>query len=57
MLSERLLEILRKYWAQVRPQGGWLFPGRKAGKAEEKRSAGIRSARTGPLMHQPAPGA
>ncbi len=32
MLSERLLEILRGYWAQVRPQGGWLFPGHKAGK-------------------------
>jgi len=32
MLSERLLEILRGYWVQVRPQGGWLFPGRKAGK-------------------------
>jgi integrase/recombinase XerD len=32
MLSERLLEILRGYWVQVRPQGGWLFPGRKAGR-------------------------
>jgi integrase/recombinase XerD len=32
MLSERLLEILRGYWVQVRPQGGWLFPGRKAGE-------------------------
>ena len=32
MLSERLLEILRAYWVQVRPQGGWLFPGRKAGE-------------------------
>jgi integrase/recombinase XerD len=32
MLSERLLEILRGYWVQVRPVGGWLFPGRKAGK-------------------------
>jgi integrase/recombinase XerD len=32
MLSERLLEMLRGYWARVRPQDGWLFPGRKAGK-------------------------
>jgi site-specific recombinase XerD len=32
MLSERLLEILRGYWVQVRPEGGWLFPGRKAGQ-------------------------
>ena len=32
MLSERLLEILRAYWVQVQPQGGWLFPGRKAGE-------------------------
>jgi site-specific recombinase XerD len=32
MLSERLLEILRGYWVKVRPQGGWLFPGRKAGE-------------------------
>jgi integrase/recombinase XerD len=32
MLSERLLEILRGYWVQARPAGGWLFPGRKAGE-------------------------
>jgi len=32
MLSERLLQILRAYWGRVRPQGGWLFPGQKAGK-------------------------
>jgi len=32
MLGDRLLEILRGYWRQVRPQGDWLFPGRKAGK-------------------------
>jgi integrase/recombinase XerD len=32
MLSERLLEMLRGYWGKVRPQGGWLFPGQKAGK-------------------------
>ncbi len=31
MLSEQLLEILRGYWVKVRPEGGWLFPGRKAG--------------------------
>ena len=28
--GERLLEILRGYWVKERPQGGWLFPGRKA---------------------------
>lgn len=33
MLPERLLGALRGYWVQVRPQGGWLFPGRKAGTA------------------------
>ena len=32
MLSEQLLKILRGYWVQVRPKGGWLFPGRAAGK-------------------------
>jgi len=31
MLSPQLLQILRGYWAQVRPQGGWLFPGQKRG--------------------------
>ncbi len=30
MLSPRLLEILRGYWAKARPAGDWLFPGRKA---------------------------
>jgi integrase/recombinase XerD len=30
MLSRQLLEVLRGYWVQVRPQGGWLFPGHKA---------------------------
>ncbi len=23
---------MRGYWVQLRPQGGWLFPGRKAGE-------------------------
>ena len=32
MLSERLPQVLHGYWVQVRPEGGWLFPGRKAGK-------------------------
>ena len=27
MLSERLLALLRGYWRQTRPTGGWLFPG------------------------------
>ncbi len=31
MLSEQLLLVLRAYWKTVRPQGGWLFPGRKKG--------------------------
>ena len=31
MLAERLLLALRAYWAEVRPAGGWLFPGRKQG--------------------------
>lgn len=32
MLPQRLLTMLRRYWAQVRPSGGWLFPGRKQGQ-------------------------
>lgn len=32
MLGERLLAILRGYWVKTRPQGGWLFPGRKQGE-------------------------
>jgi site-specific recombinase XerD len=31
MLSERLLDALRKYWVRVRPQD-WLFPGMKKGQ-------------------------
>jgi len=31
MLSPRLLMALRRYWAEVRPTGPWLFPGRKQG--------------------------
>jgi site-specific recombinase XerD len=27
LLSARLLEELRAYWRQYRPQQGWLFPG------------------------------
>jgi integrase/recombinase XerD len=29
MLSERLLQALRGYWTRVKPNAGWLFPGRK----------------------------
>lgn len=29
MLSPRLLNRLRECWAEVRPSGGWLFPGAK----------------------------
>jgi integrase/recombinase XerD len=32
MLSEQLLRVLRAYWRQVRPKGGWMFPGRKRGE-------------------------
>jgi site-specific recombinase XerD len=32
MLSERLLAMLRRYWAAVRPKHGWLFPGRIEGQ-------------------------
>lgn len=32
MLADRLLVALRAYWAQVRPQGGWLFPGARRGQ-------------------------
>lgn len=31
VLSQRLLKALRRYWAEVRPTGPWLFPGRKPG--------------------------
>ena len=31
MLSEQLLKALRRYWALTRPQGPYLFPGRKSG--------------------------
>ncbi len=30
MLSPTLLTMLRRYWVQVRPGDGWLFPGRRA---------------------------
>lgn len=33
MLPEKLLTMLRRYFAAARPKGEWLFPGRKAGKA------------------------
>jgi integrase/recombinase XerD len=31
MLSDRLLACLRHYWKSVRPEGSFLFPGRKTG--------------------------
>jgi integrase/recombinase XerD len=31
MLADRLLESLRSYWVQVKPEGKWLFPGRRKG--------------------------
>ncbi len=40
MLSELLLKILRGYWVQVRPKGGWLFPGRTAGKPISRTAVG-----------------
>jgi integrase/recombinase XerD len=40
MLSERLLEILRGYWRQARPQGGWIFPGRKSGEPITRNAVG-----------------
>jgi len=33
MLSERLLAVLRRFWQQAHPKGGWLFPGRKPDKS------------------------
>jgi site-specific recombinase XerD len=33
MLSQGLLEVLRAYWRKTHPEGEWLFPGRKPGKA------------------------
>ena len=52
MLSAKLLEVLRRYWAQVRPSGPWLFPGQLPSRpltrdsvariiAEARRKAGI----------------
>ncbi len=34
ILSKRALKVLREYWKAYRPaEGGWLFPGRKKGRA------------------------
>jgi len=33
MLCNRLLEVLRAYFRQIRPSGGYLFPGQKPGTA------------------------
>ncbi len=32
MLSAKLLDVLRRYWAQERPVGPWLFPGPDASR-------------------------
>jgi site-specific recombinase XerD len=32
LLSKRLLEVLRSYWARARPPEPWLFPGRVPGQ-------------------------
>jgi integrase len=39
MLSQRLLELLRKYWQEARPGMGYLFPGCKEGGSANRRSA------------------
>lgn len=42
VLSPRLLNDLRSYWKDVRPEGGWLFPGYRKGShisAESSRRA------------------
>lgn len=40
MLSEQLLHVLRAYWKQVRPEGGWMFPGRKKGEPISRSAVG-----------------
>jgi integrase/recombinase XerD len=40
MLSDQLLQVLRAYWSKVRPQGGWLFPGRKKGEPLSRSAVG-----------------
>lgn len=40
MLSEQLLLLLRAYWRTVRPQGEWLFPGRKKGRPISRSTVG-----------------
>jgi len=40
MLSEHLLMVLRAYWKKVRPQGGWMFPGRKRGEPISRTAVG-----------------
>jgi site-specific recombinase XerD len=32
MLSAKLLQVLRRYWAEQRPAGPWLFPGHDASR-------------------------
>jgi integrase/recombinase XerD len=40
MLSEHLLRLLRAYWKQAQPQGGWMFPGRKTGEPLSRAAVG-----------------
>lgn len=46
MLSERLLWVLREYWAGTRPDGPYLFPGRSGHISAESIQKAIRKAAT-----------
>jgi integrase/recombinase XerD len=44
-LGESLLRLLRRYWRVTRPEGPWLFPGRRPGTHVSKRAAQHRIAK------------